>query len=237
MKKQVILLLILSLIIANVGCSSKKTETISDRSAVTSSDSADEAVTAEKEKEKSQESEKSDSNNADISYPDADPEDELIEITDSFDENADAKTIENEEAGIIVDESRKNEILNQVKAGSLDIENDTFEFEKLISLVGLSENELIELIGAEGHPEKYETMLFGEKVLITSSVEDNVVSEIRMVFTNTDSELLSNAITEQIGTDPQNIDKALTWEYSGNIIKQQDSEEGVLVTVNAASAR
>ena len=237
MKKQIILLLILSLIITNVGCSSKKTETISDRSAAASSDSADEAVTAEKEKEKGQESEISDSYNPDISYPDADPEDELIEITESFDENADAKTIENEEAGIIVDESRKNEILNQVKAGSLDIENDTFEFEKLISLVGLSENELIELIGAEGHPEKYETMLFGEKVLITSSVEDNVVSEIRMVFTNTDSELLSNAITEQIGTDPQNIDKALTWEYSGNIIKQQDSEEGVLVTVNAASAR
>ena len=236
MKKQIILLLILSIIIGNVGCSSNKTETISDRSAVTSSDSADEAVTAEKEKEKSQESEKSDSNNADISYPDADPEDELIEITDSFDENADAETIENEEAGIIVDESRKNEILNQVKAGSLDIENDTFEFEKLISLVGLAENELIELIGAEGHPEKYETMLFGEKVLITSSVEDSLVSEIRMVFTDTDSELLANAITEQIGTDPQNIDKTLIWEYSGNTIKQQDSEEGVLVTINAASA-
>lgn len=237
MKKQIILLLILSLIIVNVGCSSNKTETISDSSSVTSSDSADEAVTAQNEKEKGQESERVDSNNPDTSYPDADPEDELIEITDSFDENADAKTIENEEAGIIVDESRRNEILNQVKAGSLDIENDTFEFEKLISLVGLSENELIELIGAEGHPEKYETMLFGEKVLITSSVEDSLVSEIKMVFTDTDSELLANAITEQIGTDPQNIDKALTWEYSGNTIKQQDSEEGVLVTVNAASAR
>lgn len=135
--------------------------------------------------------------------------------------------------GIITDESEKEEILQEIQKGSLNVENDAFEFENMTSYVGKPEVELITLIGAEDHPDEYATKLFGEDVSISVSTDKENVSEIRLLFSDTDKELLINAIGEQLGTDPEEVEDVLEWTYLGKIIQLEDLEEGILVTVTA----
>lgn len=140
---------------------------------------------------------------------------------------------ESETAGIIVDESEMTEIMAQLEAGSLDVENDTFEFENMTSYIGGKENELASLVGADGHLDGHTTKLFGSDVQISTEVEGNIVNSIQLLFPDIEGVLLTNAIGEQLGTDPEESENALRWEYLDRIIEQQDTERGVLVTVSS----
>ena len=138
---------------------------------------------------------------------------------------------ESETTGIVVDESEKAELLAQLEAGSLDVENDTFEFEKLTSYVGGKESELAALVGAEGHLDGFATKLFGRDVQISTEVNGDTINSIQLLFPDIESELLTNAIGEQLGTDPEESEKVLKWEYLDRVIEQQEVDGGVVVRV------
>lgn len=153
------------------------------------------------------------------------PDMSQIEFLDS---DIDADIVE---VGIITDESRKEEIAAQIEAGSLNVENDTFEFENLTSFIGKPDSELASLIGSESHPEAFETKLFGEEVFITTIVEAENVKQIEILFPDTDGTLLENAIGEQVGIDPDETEGILRWDYLGKTITQQNTEDGFLVKI------
>lgn len=138
---------------------------------------------------------------------------------------------ESETAGIITDESEKTEIIAQLEAGSLDVENDTFEFENMTSYIGGRESDLATLVGADSHLNGFATKLFGRDVQISTEVDGDIVIAIQLLFPEIEKELLTNAIGEQLGTDPEEFENVLRWEYLDRIIEQQDTESGVLVTV------
>ena len=211
MRKRMIIILTASLLGLATGCAGGKTESAIDESKTVVSGSADSTQSKAGKDGKTE----SASDGAEISGEDT----SLLE-SDDFVE-------------LEPDESMKQEILEEVQKGSLDVENDTFEFENMTSFIGKPESELIALIGAEGHPEGFATKLFGEDVSITTAVDGESVTEIRLVFPSTDKELLVNALGEQLGTDPEESEGVLSWIYLGKVIRQQDIEEGILVTVSA----
>lgn len=223
MRKRMMIILTASLLSLATGCAGGKTGSAIDESKTAVSGSADSTQSKAGKDGKAG----SASDGAEVSGEDA----SLSESDDFVELEPDASIAE--EAGIILDESVKQEILEEVQKGSLDVENDTFEFENMTSFIGKTESELIALIGAEGHPEGFATKLFGEDVRITTTVDGENVTEIKLVFPSTDKELLINALGEQLGTDPEESEGVLSWTYLGKVIRQQDIEEGILVTVSA----
>lgn len=219
MKRGILIVLLSAVIGMTVGCGANGTTTVSDQSG---------AVAAEKNAGKGEAATAADKKQADKeSSPEVVPEDDS-----TFSELEPVDT-EAEKTGIITDESEKAEIMEELEKGSLDVENDTFEFENMTSFIGKPESELIALIGAEGHPEGFATKLFGEDVSITTAVDGESVTEIKLVFPSTDKELLVNALGEQLGTDPEESEGVLSWTYLGKVIRLQDVEEGIQVTVSA----
>lgn len=157
----------------------------------------------------------------------AEPDMGQIEFLDS---DVDSNIVE---VGIITDESRIAEIADQLEAGALNVENDTFEFENLTAFIGKTDSELASFIGADNHPKAFATKLFGEDVLISSIVEEGTVEQIELLFPKTDNNLMENAIGEQVGVDPEEIDGVLRWDYLGKSITQQRTEDGLLVKITA----
>ena len=78
----------------------------------------------------------------------------------------------------------------QAKKMSLDVENDQFTFDALSQQVGAKEADVIKFLGAKEKSKTYSTKLFGEAVEISLDTEEEVVGAIRLVFADTDQELL-----------------------------------------------
>lgn len=193
----------------------------------------------------------SDATKADVSKTDVSEEDAFLEddsASDLFDEmdtesddalepdefvdGADDERIQEAgKAGIVTDEAERQELLEQIREGSLDVENDTFAFEEMTSFVGKPEKDLISLIDADGHPDGFATKLFGEDVAISCTVDGEKVTGIRLLFAQTDGKLLANAISEELGSDPDEAEGGLVWTYQGKVVRQQDADGGILVTV------
>lgn len=129
-------------------------------------------------------------------------------------------------------EETEKEKDTETKQVSLNVENDTFTFDALIQQIGASEESAMTLLGAEEKGNSYSTELFGEAVVIVLEVEDETVKKIQLDFADTDAELLTNAIAEQLGNDGETEKKTVSWELEGCSVVLQKSKKGCSVEIS-----
>ncbi|MDY2627963.1 MAG: hypothetical protein SOW08_06550 [Lachnospiraceae bacterium] len=127
----------------------------------------------------------------------------------------------------------KNDTEEETKQVSLNVENDTFSFDALIQQIGAGEDEAVKVLGAKEKSDSYKTELFGEPVVITLSTNDDTISGIHLAFENTDEELLTNAIAEQLGSDGESGEKTVTWKLDSCTVELQQTEKGCDVEISA----
>ena len=139
----------------------------------------------------------------------------------------DAKKEDTEDAETKAENSAKEE----TKQVSLNVENDTFTFDALLQQIGSSEEEAVKVLGAKEKSDSYATELFGEKVVIILNSKDENISGIQLAFEDTDAELLTNAIAEQLGSDGEAEEKKVTWKLDNCTVKLQQTEKGCDVEI------
>lgn len=123
-------------------------------------------------------------------------------------------------------EYQMNEVKTEKGPASLNVEKDTFTFDELIQLIGKEEKSALTLFDLDQKADTYKTVLFGENVEITLKMESKTIKAVQIVFGKTDSELLENAISEQLGKDGDAAKKNVTWNLeTGNVILQAEEDE------------
>ena len=114
---------------------------------------------------------------------------------------------------------------------SLNVENDTFTFERAIEQIGKTETDLLAVLG-EGPKDQIQTRLFGLDVVIDYTVERDVVRQITFSFSNMGLEKLQNVISESVGTDAKGRQDYLEWRHEDCLITLREENECCVICAN-----
>lgn len=120
---------------------------------------------------------------------------------------------------------------NVDSASALNVENDTFTVEDLLSSVGSEETGLLTILGATEAAESYEANIFGQKATVSVTAEDGTVSAISMEFTSVDTGSVLNAVAEQLGQDGETADGVTTWTSGERTVTLTEGESGCTLEI------
>lgn len=129
-------------------------------------------------------------------------------------------------------EKEDEEIYESLQEESLDIENDAFYFVDLMNLIGEEQRRISELPGMEQQGQDvYDSQLFGKNVSIEVECDEGIISNLEIVFYDTESTPLENAISEQLGKDAEEKDGQIAWETDGISVRLDDGEQENAITI------
>lgn len=113
----------------------------------------------------------------------------------------------------------------------LDVENDEFTFENLVTMIGRETTAAWELIGAKESDSAVNTNIFGEELELKINEKGGVVKSFNLVFKKTKYEQLKNAVSEQLAQDGTEAEGLISWEYDGNTILLSVIEGNIVVDI------
>ena len=115
---------------------------------------------------------------------------------------------------------------NVDNSAALNVENDTFTVDDLLSSVGSEESGLLTVLGATEAAETYEASIFGQKATVSVTAEDGKVSAVRMDFVSVDTGSVLNAVAEQLGQDGETKDGVTTWTSGDRTVTLSEGDSG-----------
>ena len=127
------------------------------------------------------------------------------------------------------DENASDE--NVDSSAALNVENDTFTVDDLLSSVGSEETGLLTILGATEEAETYEANIFGQKATVSVTTEDGTVSAIKMDFVSVDTGSVLNAVAEQLGQDGETTDGVTTWTSGDRTVTLSEGDSGCTLEI------
>ena len=120
---------------------------------------------------------------------------------------------------------------NVDSSAALNVENDTFTVDDLLSSVGSEESGLLTILGATEEEETYEANIFGQKATVSVTSEEGTVSAIKMDFVSVDTGSVLNAVAEQLGQDGETKDGVTTWASGDRTVTLTEGESGCTLEI------
>ena len=120
---------------------------------------------------------------------------------------------------------------NVDSSSALNVENDTFTVDDLLSSVGSEESGLLTILGATEEAESYEANIFGQKATVSVTAEDGTVSAIKMDFVSVDTGSVLNAVAEQLGQDGETKDGVTTWTSGDRTVTLTEGDSGCTLEI------
>ena len=120
---------------------------------------------------------------------------------------------------------------NVDSSSALNVENDTFTVDDLLSSVGSEESGLMTILGATEEAESYEANIFGQKATVSVTAEDGTVSAIKMDFVSVDTGSVLNAVAEQLGQDGETKDGVTTWSSGDRTVTLTEGDSGCTLEI------
>lgn len=120
---------------------------------------------------------------------------------------------------------------NVDSSSALNVENDTFTVDDLLSSVGSEESGLMTILGATEEAESYEANIFGQKATVSVTAEDGAVSAIKMDFVSVDTGSVLNAVAEQLGQDGETKDGVTTWTSGDRTVTLTEGDSGCTLEI------
>ena len=127
------------------------------------------------------------------------------------------------------DENTSDE--NVDSSAALNVENDTFTVDDLLSSVGSEETGLLAILGASEEAETYEANIFGQQAAVSVTAEGGMVSAIRMDFVSVDTGSVLNAVAEQLGQDGETKDGVTTWRSGDRTVTLAEGDSGCTLEI------
>ena len=127
------------------------------------------------------------------------------------------------------DENASDE--NVDSSAALNVENDTFTVDDLLSSVGSEETGLLTILGATEEAETYEANIFGQKATVSVTAEDGTVSAIKMDFVSVDTGSVLNAVAEQLGQDGETTGGVTTWTSGDRTVTLSEGDSGCTLEI------
>ena len=120
---------------------------------------------------------------------------------------------------------------NVDSSSALNVENDTFTVDDLLSSVGSEESGLLTILGATEEAESYEANIFGQKATVSVTAEDGTVSAIKMDFVSVDTGSVLNAVAEQLGQAGEAKDGVTTWTSGDRTVTLTEGDSGCTLEI------
>lgn len=114
---------------------------------------------------------------------------------------------------------------------ALDVAEDAFTFDSLISQIGIPEADVLKMLGVQGGAEAYNAKLFGEDVTIALTSGDGGVQEITVTFPATNIDSVSNAVSEQIAQDGESVDGGVRWTFEDKTVSLSPEGDGCVISI------
>ena len=127
------------------------------------------------------------------------------------------------------DENASDE--NVDSSAALNVENDTFTVDDLLSSVGSEETGLLTILGATEEAETYEASIFGQKATVSVTAEGGTVSAIKMDFVSVDTGSVLNAVAEQLGQDGETTGGVTTWTSGDRTVTLSEGDSGCTLEI------
>ncbi len=126
---------------------------------------------------------------------------------------------------------------NEADAGDVDstealnVAEDAFTFDALVSQVGEPEADTLKTIGVEEPADTYNVKLFGEDASMVITSEEDVVQKITVTFPSSNIDSVRNAVSEQIAQDGEEEDKSTTWTFEDKSVSLSPEGDGCVIDI------
>lgn len=113
----------------------------------------------------------------------------------------------------------------------LNIENDSFSFDDLFTLLGEEKKVFIEFTNIKNEQENWRTSLFGEKVVINYEEMNGLIEVLNIFFENTEFDPLYNALAEHIGHEGVKDGNIIRWEYYEYEVTLEENRDACIIKI------
>lgn len=146
-------------------------------------------------------------------------------------ESKDEKSGENTDSADTASSTSEADAGEVDTTAALNVAEDAFTFDSLITQVGAPEADVLKMLGVQGAADAYNAKLFGEDVTIALTSADGVVKEITVTFPTTNIDSVNNAVSEQIAQDGESVDGGTRWTFEDKTVSLLPEGDGCVISI------